>query len=140
MILKGRLHFAMAKIAALSIDDHDVSEHHVDFRTSLKKVRGGSQRAGQILLITIQVGKNVPASPPQAAVDGIVHALIFLHENLGATILRQPIERSIVRARVLHDMFGLDPLVSHRSKAELEPGGTAEAGGNDGEGSTQNNV
>jgi len=55
----------------------------------------------QILFVAVQVSQNVAAGPAQAPIDSVIHALVFFNESSDALVLEQPIERPIVRARIL---------------------------------------
>src|SRR5882672_252409 len=132
MIFERRLHLAMIKILALRIDHYNVPKDDINLGMLLKKSGDILQSARQILLITIQIGEKVARGPAQAPINGIVHSLIFFHENFGASILWQPIQRAIVRPRILHDMFRWHLLVRDRRQTKLKPRGTSETGCDDG--------
>src|SRR5579859_1834336 len=124
----------MEQIIAAAIHHHHVAKHHVDLRMPLEKLSHRRQRAGEILLITIQIRKNIALCLAQAAVDGVVHAPVLFHESLHPAVLRQPVQRAVIGAGVLHDMFHLHALIGNGGDAQFEPGGTAKTGSDDGDG------
>jgi hypothetical protein len=73
-----------------------------------KKIRDGLERPGKILLITIQIGQDLAGCFAQAAVDRIVHSFVFLDIRFYPSIGHEPIQCSVVRARILHDVLDLD--------------------------------
>ena len=111
MVFKRHLDFSVTEVLALRIYHHHISEKHVRFGMFLKKLADRAQRVRQILFIAVQVSQDVAAGPAQAAIDSVVHALVFFNKGLDALILEQPIQRAIVRARILDDVFNLGLLV-----------------------------
>src|SRR5882762_7461053 len=119
MIFKRHLHFSVAEVLALRVYYDHVSEEHIRLRMFLKKIPDGPQSARQILFVAVQVSQNVAAGPAQAPIDSVIHALVFFNESSDALVLEQPIERPIVRARILDNVFDLDLLVGYRGNTEL---------------------
>ena len=73
-----------------------------------------AQRAGEVLLIAVQVGEDFAVGAPPAPVYGIIHALILLEVSPPPTVLREPFLGAVVGLGVLHDVLDLHPgLVRH---------------------------
>src|SRR5580658_7351535 len=67
-------------------------------RVGLKKVFYRGQRAGQVLLVTVQIGEDIAGGAPVAAIHGVVHAVVFFDERLDTRIVREPFLSAIIRA------------------------------------------
>jgi len=81
-----------------------------------------TERAGQVLLVAIQIRENVAGCPTITAIDRVIHAAVLFDERLYAPVARQPVLRSVVRARVLHDVLALHTgLIGDRCNAKLQP-------------------
>ena len=117
-----------------------MAKNNIDVRVCFKKIGRRTQSSRQVLLVTVQIGQELPAGAPHTPVDRVVHPLVFLDENFRPAILGKPIKRSVIRPGILHDMLDRHVLIRHRGQAKLEPGRTAEAGRDDGKCIGQNNV
>ena len=131
VVFAGDLHFAVVEVLALGVHHHDIAEEHVNLGVALEETGDGGQGARQVLLVAIQPGQHVAAGPAQAAIEGVVHALVFFDEGFDAPVLGQPTERAVIGAGVLDDVFDLDRLVGDRGDAKLQPGRTAVTRGDD---------
>ena len=50
----------MADVFAVAVGDDDASrQHHFNVRMLFKKITHGRERAGQILFVAVQIGKDV---------------------------------------------------------------------------------
>ncbi len=131
MIEQGDLHLAMPQITAFAIHKHDVAKHHFNLRILCKKIQDPGQSALQILFVAIEISHDITSCPAQPAIDCIIHALIFLNEDLYTAVFQQPIEGSVVRAGILNDMLAFNLLVGNGGDAEFQPGRTTVAGCDD---------
>lgn len=90
----------------------------------------GLERAGEILLVAIEIGDDIALSAFEAAIDGVVHALVFLDKRFDAAVLREPVLRAVIGTGILDDMFeGNALLVGDGGNAELKPVRVSETGG-----------
>jgi len=130
----GHHRVPVAKIVAVAIGDDAAGEQHLDAGVGEEKLFHGGERAGEVLFIAVQIRENVAGGAPVAAVHGVIHALVLFDDGPHARVLRQPVLRAVIGAGILHDVlqFHVRPLVGDRRDAELEPGGIAEAGRDDG--------
>lgn len=125
----GQERFTMTKVITLRVHDDCVGKNRVHRRMLLEEIAHRGERAGKVLLVTIQVGNNVTSGAFETAVDGIIHAPIFLDESLDAAVLRQPVLRAVIGTRILNNVLHRDIfLIGDRSNAELEPVRVSETG------------
>jgi hypothetical protein len=52
-----------------------------------------------------QVGENISGRTPVATIDRVVHPGVLLDESFHPFVIGQPILRSIIRTRILNDVF-----------------------------------
>ena len=86
---------------------------------TFKKLPHIQKGTRKILLITVELADNVSFGPLQSPIDRVVHARILFDASQYSTVMREPVERPIVRFAVLDDMFELHPLISNGGDAEL---------------------
>src|SRR6266567_2603691 len=133
MIAQRQQYFAVADVAALGINDDRVGEDNLHARIGMEEFRYRLQCAWQILFVTVQISEPLAARSAQAAIHRVVHPGVLFYERPHPLVLLQPVQRPVIRDRILDDVFHLDSLlVRDGSDAELEPFGLPKTGSNDG--------
>jgi hypothetical protein len=121
MIFQRHLDLSVTEVFSIGIDDHNIAKKNIDFGVFFEESGHLSEGARQILLVTIQIAKDVAGGAAEAAIDGVVHSLIFFHKGAHASILSQPIQGAVIGAGILNDMLNRNRLIGDGGDAEFKP-------------------
>src|SRR3984957_14233116 len=105
MLRMWRHRMAMANIFSFAIRDNAAGEGDFDFRIGFKKSGDIFKRAGQVLFVAIQIREDVAGRAAVAAIDGVIHSTVLFDERLDAPVFWQPVQRAVVGAGILNDVF-----------------------------------
>ena len=83
----------------------------------LEKLLHRFERARQVLFVTVQITQNLATCAAEAAIDGVIHALVLFDKCFDPLVTREPLQRPIVGTGILHNVFGFDLLIGYRSDA-----------------------
>ena len=86
----------MTDVLALSIHYQAVCQDNFGFRICLKKIMDCFKPSRQILLVTVQMRENVSRRAPVAAIDRVVHPLVFFDKCFDPCIVGQPLLCTVV--------------------------------------------
>jgi len=74
-------HYAGAEVVPVRVDDDGVAEEHFGVGIFLKKFGDGGEGAGEVLVVGVEIGAEIASGTGEAAVDGVIHAVVGLGED-----------------------------------------------------------
>src|SRR5688500_3407414 len=81
---------AIRKGRSVNVDKNRISKHDVNQRVFGKEPGHASQRANEVLFVTVQIGENAPARAGDATVNRIVHSRVSLLKKTQSRLIASP--------------------------------------------------
>jgi hypothetical protein len=101
----------------LRIHYEAIAKDDVHLRVTVKIREHSSQSVGEVLFVAIKIGKNPGLGAAITTIDSVIHAAVLFDESTNPGVFREPIQRAIIRAGILNDVFSGDGLIGHRGNA-----------------------